>query len=238
MALSESIGQVTVMTNALAQLDKARMMLSESRTLPEIKKIRDIAEAAKVYARAAHLGRESQNYAAEIALLASRKAGEILSKLKRAEPKPTGGRVRESEYNQTLKDTGTSERTAQRWQELSKVSDAAVEEYVQATKVNTDLDISTAGLLKKVQRDSSVKHPKPIVIPSNGEKSVAEMTARLTLLRSEFSDLNAVTKRVKSTNLDDASKTEVRTLIACLNQISRDAAERATRLSDALEAHS
>ena len=224
--------------NALAQLDKARMMLSESRTLPEIKKIRDIAEAAKVYARAAHLGRESQNYAAEIALLASRKAGEILSKLKRAKPKPTGGRVRDSEYNQTLKDTGTSERTAQRWQELSKVPDALFEDYMEETKVNSDLEISTAGLLKKVQRNDAVKHPKAIVIPKNGEKSVAEVTARLTLLRSEFSDLNAVTKRVKSTNLDDASKTEVRTLIACLNQISRDAAERATRLSDALERHS
>jgi len=222
----------------LANLERARQMLAECRTLSEVKGIRDIAEAAKVYAKAAHLGRESQNYAAEMALLASRRAGEILSKLKRAEPKPTGGRVRESEYNQTLKDTKTSERTAQRWQELSKVPDAAVEDYVQATKVNTDLDISAAGLLKKVQRDNSVKHPKAIVLPQNGEKSVAEVTARLTLLRSEFSDLNAVTKRVKSTNLDDASATEVRTLITCLNQISQDAAERAARLTDALERQS
>lgn len=56
----------------LAQLDRARQMLAESRTLSDVKKIRDIAEAAKVYAKAAHLGRESQNYAAEIALLAAR----------------------------------------------------------------------------------------------------------------------------------------------------------------------
>ncbi len=218
----------------LAQLDKARLMLAECRTLPEVKKIRDIAEAAKIYAKAAHLGRESQNYAAEIALLASRKAGEILAQLKRAEPKPTGGRVRESEYNQTLKATRTSERTAQRWQEVSKVSDAAVADYLQATKVNSDLDISTAGLLKKVQRDNAAKHPKPIVIPKPGEKSVAEVTARLTLLRSEFSDINAVTKWVKSTKLDDASKAEVCILVQCLTHISQDAAERAARLTDAL----
>ena len=61
--------------NALASLDRARVALMEARTLPEVKKIRDIAEAARVYAKAAHLGRESQNYAAEIALLASHKRG-------------------------------------------------------------------------------------------------------------------------------------------------------------------
>ena len=65
----------------LAKLERARLPLAESRTLPEVKRIRDIAEAARVYARAAHLSRESQHYAAEIALLASRKAGEILAKL-------------------------------------------------------------------------------------------------------------------------------------------------------------
>ena len=52
--------------NALVKLDKARSALAESRTLSEVKKIRDVAEAAKTYAKAAHLSRDSQNYAAEI----------------------------------------------------------------------------------------------------------------------------------------------------------------------------
>jgi hypothetical protein len=231
------------MTTALAQLDKARQMLAESRTLPEVKKIRDIAEAAKVYAKAAKLGREAQNTAAEIALLASRKAGEILSQLEKT-PKQSAAKKSpvnmsaDSEYRKTLQETGTSERTAQRWQELSKVPDSVVADYVQESKVNTDVEISAAGLLKKAQRSASSKQPKPIIVPKNPEKSIAEITAQLTLLRSEFSDLNAVTKRIKSTNLDDASKAEVRTLIACLNHIARDAADRAARLVDALEQHS
>jgi hypothetical protein len=56
-------------------------MLFRARTLPEVKRIRDTAEAARVYARAAHLDRESQNYAAEISLLASRGADEMSSEL-------------------------------------------------------------------------------------------------------------------------------------------------------------
>ena len=67
----------------LLKLESAHRALAESRTLSEVKQIRDIAEAARVYAKAANLGHEAQNYAAEIALLAARKAGEILTELDR-----------------------------------------------------------------------------------------------------------------------------------------------------------
>jgi len=228
---------------ALAQLENARQMLAGCRDLREVKKIRDIYEAAKVYAKAANLGREAQNSAAEIALLASRKAGEILSQLEKtpkqsAAKKSPANMSADSEYRKTLQETGTSERTAQRWQELSKVPEPVVADYVQESKVNTDVEISAAGLLKKAQRSVSSNQPKPIIVPKNPEKSIAEITARLTVLRSEFSDLNAVTKRIKSTNLNETAKTEVRTLIACLNQISSDAADRAARLVAAMEEHS
>ena len=71
----DDIFKRTPVPPALATLEKARVLLSEARTLPEVKKIRDLAEAAKVYTRAAHLGRESQNYAAEISLLAFSQGG-------------------------------------------------------------------------------------------------------------------------------------------------------------------
>jgi hypothetical protein len=62
----------------LAKLDKARLLLQQTRTLPEIKKIRDLAVAAKAYARAAKLSQESYNYAFEIEKLAQRKALEFV----------------------------------------------------------------------------------------------------------------------------------------------------------------
>src|ERR1700731_1169442 len=74
MAHQTDAAPLVEVPTALGNLDRARLALMEARTLPDVKKIRDIAEAARVYAKAAHLSRESQNYAAEIALLASRKA--------------------------------------------------------------------------------------------------------------------------------------------------------------------
>ena len=49
----------------LAVLDQATRMLDEAKSLEEIKSIRDNAEAARNYAKAAKLGLEFQNCAAE-----------------------------------------------------------------------------------------------------------------------------------------------------------------------------
>ena len=51
---------------ALRQLSVAARALDMARTLPEVKSIIDIAEAARVYARAAKLGTEAANAAMEI----------------------------------------------------------------------------------------------------------------------------------------------------------------------------
>jgi len=69
------------MTNALAKLDKATQMLAEAKNLDEVKNIMDIAEAARTYARAAKLGLEAYNHAAEVKARAERKAGEFLKQL-------------------------------------------------------------------------------------------------------------------------------------------------------------
>jgi hypothetical protein len=224
--------------SALANLEKASILLSEARTLPEVKRIRDLAEAAKVYTKAAHMGRESQIYAAEISLLASRKAGEILSQLERSD----GGRPKRkthdnvspvSRYRQTLQETSTSVRTAQRWQELAKIPRTTVRDFINETKFNPDLEISASGLLKKAKRDAAKKNPRPIVAPEKLAYTAPDITARLTVLLSEFGVLNAFTKQLRSAELDETSKDEVRTLIALLRKISKDAAERADRLQKA-----
>ncbi len=146
---------MSVTTNTLANLDKARHMLAASRTLPEVKRIRDIAEAAKAYAKAARLGRESQNYAAEISLLASCKAGEILSQLEKSK----GGDAKHaaasvagaSEYARTLEETQTPECTARYWQKLAEIPEDERTAYVAEIKANGG-EITAAGVLKPFQK--------------------------------------------------------------------------------------
>lgn len=73
------------MTDALANLSAATQALAAASTLEEVKQIHDMAQAAQTYARAAKLGLEAQNHAAEIKLRAERKAGELLAQLERDE---------------------------------------------------------------------------------------------------------------------------------------------------------
>jgi hypothetical protein len=219
----------------LATLERALQMLAECRSLPEVKKIRDIAEAAKVYAKAAHLGQDAQNYAAEIALFAERKAGDMFAELERAKPKPTGGRVRKSEakseYAITLEESKTSEREAQRWQEIAKIPEKTFNDYIQQSKA-LKTEISRVGLSKTAKKAAHRECPAPIVHPVKPLVSAADITARLTVLLSELSTLNTFTKQLRYADLDELSKAEVQTLIAHLRKVSKDADERANRLQE------
>lgn len=92
------------------------------------------AEAAKAYARAAKLGLEAYNYAAEVKVRAERKAGGFLEKLE----KDKGGRpitvdtvsTVNSEYKSVLTENGIDYRTANFWQELNKMPDDEFEELI------------------------------------------------------------------------------------------------------------
>src|SRR5579859_4445122 len=70
-------------SSPLVRLETARRLLAEVRSVDEVKAVRDVAEAARVYARQARLGLEAQNDAAEIRLRAERKLGELLAQSER-----------------------------------------------------------------------------------------------------------------------------------------------------------
>ena len=67
---------------------RAYSEIESARTIDEVKDIRDRAEAARQYAKAAGYSREITNMCAEIKIRAERKAGTLLAEM----PKQAGAR--------------------------------------------------------------------------------------------------------------------------------------------------
>ncbi len=104
--------------NALVKLEGAVRMLAEAGTLEEVKHVHDLAQAAAEYARAARLGLEAQNSAAEIKLRAERKAGEMLAGLERQPGRRSDITLstigQGSEYATVLEETDTTRQAVAR----------------------------------------------------------------------------------------------------------------------------
>ena len=139
------------MTNALAKLDKATQMLAEAKSLDEVKNIMDVAEAARTYARAAKLGLDAQNHAAEVKIRAERKAGELLLNLEKSKGgQPTHSKmetVEKSEYREVLDAEEIPNTTAHRWQQAAQIPERTFEQHVAQVK-DAGLELTTSGLLK------------------------------------------------------------------------------------------
>lgn len=152
-------------TFALTKLDQATRMLSEAKSLDEITHIIDIAEAARTYARAAKLGLEAQNYAAEICLLAKRKAGEFLRQLERTpegRPPKLGTRAEFiSEYSSTIQEAEITPREAGRWQQIARVSDEVFRDFVEQTKASGG-ELTQAGALRVAREQNKELIPPPM----------------------------------------------------------------------------
>lgn len=156
--------------NQLVQLSKATQMLAEAKSLNEVKKILDIAEAARVYARAAKLGLEAYNHAAEVKVRAERKAGEMLVQLERKPGQRTDRLPDEvsggSEYRQVLREQGIQERAAERWQQLASLPERKFEEHIEESR--GERPITTSGLVQEIrnvarQNDFAVKARAPML---------------------------------------------------------------------------
>ena len=118
-------------------------MLSEAKNMDDILHIRDIAEAARVYAKAAKLGLENQNEAAEIKIRAERKAGEMLAQMPKAVGTDYGGKqyadsniMLPSNPPPTLSDLGIEKMQSSRWQMVASLPE-----------VETDSIKSTVNIL-------------------------------------------------------------------------------------------
>lgn len=137
----------------LVKLEGAVRALAEARTLDEVKHVHDIATAAAEYARAARLGLEAQNHAAEIKLRAERKAGELLRGLERATPQTARivfNAKHDTEYATVLEDTNTTRLDAHRWQKIAALPDETFEQFIAET-VERRAELTTTGALRIVK---------------------------------------------------------------------------------------
>lgn len=125
-------------------LDQASRMLAEAKSLEEVKAIRDKAEAARTYARAARLGLELQNRAAEIKLRAERKAGLFLAKLALH-----GGDRRSRSHDVILKlqDIGITASQSYRWQQEAAIPERDFGQFLKSAQ-DSGHELTAAGLLR------------------------------------------------------------------------------------------
>jgi len=119
----------------LAVLTEVERRLAEIKTVDEAKNIRNVAEAARVYAKSAQLGLEIQNHAAFVKIQAERRAGELMAKLPRADVSRNAAKTKTkvqtgSPFSAVLKTAGIAPTTAKRWQQMAQVPDAVVRKYV------------------------------------------------------------------------------------------------------------
>lgn len=164
----------------LVKLEGAVRALAEARTLEEVKHVHDIATAAAEYARAARLGLEAQNHAAEIKLRAERKAGELLRSINAGRGNPydkgDGGRFHSSsdgtmatEYRAVLEDTGTPYQAAHRWQKIAALPDETFEQFIAET-VERRAELTTTGALRiakelerEAKRQENARHVASVI---------------------------------------------------------------------------
>lgn len=164
------------MTTALATLEEATRMLAECRTVDEAKKIRDLAEAARVYAREADLGQEAMNHAAEIKLRAERRAGEVLDEMVTKGLRKSQATAK-SNNAPSLDDLGIEPQDSSRWQKLADADPIDFESYIAEAK-ETGTPITASRVLAPLMSSNSAEWYTP---PDIIERALAVLGGTIDL---------------------------------------------------------
>jgi ParB family chromosome partitioning protein len=128
-------------------------MLAEARSLDDIRQVIDLAEAARLYARKAHLGLEAQNSAAAISIEAQAKADEVIQaareagELARQSPGRPINQSTESIDIPTLSDIDVSGDEAADWARVRAIPPERRAVYV-ARATEAKEEVTRAGLLR------------------------------------------------------------------------------------------
>jgi hypothetical protein len=203
----------------LAVLDEASRMLASANSLDEIKAIRDKAEAARTYVKAAQLGLELQNRASELKIRAERKAGSFLRSLNLR-----GGCRRSNRHRAVLKlaDLGISSDQSRRWQKIASVSESEFEQYVEWVK-ERHRELTSAGLLrlarKTVPRRTKDICPDAADLNWSAKDSPQEFLGELLNHFQLLADVLRPLYEVPSAELKPAEKRVIPRLIGEINTL-------------------
>lgn len=138
---------------ALARIESAHRMLVEAKNLPDVLRVVVASKQMEQLARQIKLGRESQNMAAELALRAERKAGELLKKTPKNE-----GAVRRSDSASerqrpaTIPELGITHRQSSDWQHIAAVPEDVFEAAIEETKTAGE-ELTTASMVRLAKKE-------------------------------------------------------------------------------------
>ena len=135
----------------------------KAQSFDELKEIRDQAEAARHYVKAAKLTTAMANRCAEIRIRAERKAGQML----RSAQLDKGGRPSENRSHDVtgfrLSDLDISKMQSSRWQKIANIPEDVIEQYF-AEPENEEREVTAVGLAQfaaRLNKPDGVDEPIP-----------------------------------------------------------------------------
>ncbi len=152
---------------ALVKYEAARRALAEAKSVDEVKKIRDKAEAMRAYARQAG-DPEFAFWAGEIKLRAERRAGGLLKEMAASGEREDRGGDRKSKSPRAalkLPDLGVTNSQSSRWQQTDDLSELEYEQWIgkiksrgtpfptlSARALSEQIDLSRGGAFRSLRR--------------------------------------------------------------------------------------
>jgi len=139
-------------SDQLVHFKKARRELALLTRIDEVKKIRDKAEALRMYAKQAGESLEMQNNCAEVKIRAERRAGELLRESGRKKGETDKTIIcHEGIWSPTLKELGIEPKQSMRWQIIAGIPETVFEEHIESTRAMAS-ELTTAGVLMLAKR--------------------------------------------------------------------------------------
>ena len=168
-------------TAVLAKLRQATQLLSECRTLQEVRQVHDLAEAAHRYAEVHALGLEANNYAVEIKLRAERLMGQMLAKM----PRHPGGRPHTKTGTPVgtglvippcfrLQDLGVSKKPSACYQALARIPEPTFDAYLAKTQADGGA-LTSAALFRLTTTLARQGHHAEVADAVNGPAMVEDL---------------------------------------------------------------